>query len=157
MKDYQKKRHEDAMIAPCGMNCGLCISYQAMKYDLKKQGMNRKYCPGCIPRGENCTHSMKDHCDLIGKGKVRFCFECESFPCKYLKALDKRYREKYHMSMVENLEYIRDHGIDRFLDAETEKWKCPQCGEKICCHNGLCLNCSLDILRENKKYRWGEE
>jgi hypothetical protein len=26
----------------------------------------------------------------------------------------------------------------------------------ICCHNGLCLNCELDRLVQNKKYRWGE-
>jgi hypothetical protein len=26
----------------------------------------------------------------------------------------------------------------------------------ICCHNGLCLNCNLDKLRQNKKYRWAE-
>ncbi len=33
---------------------------------------------------------------LLGEGKLRFCFECESYPCKRLKALDKRYRTKYH-------------------------------------------------------------
>ncbi|MBN2253767.1 MAG: DUF3795 domain-containing protein, partial [Kosmotogaceae bacterium] len=47
---------EEALIAPCGMNCSLCINYQAMKDDLKKKGFHRQYCPGCIPRGENCTH-----------------------------------------------------------------------------------------------------
>jgi hypothetical protein len=26
----------------------------------------------------------------------------------------------------------------------------------ICCHNGLCLNCNLDKLRQKKTYRWGE-
>ena len=145
-----------SLIAPCGMNCGLCVSYLAMKYDLKKQGFRKTYCSGCLPRGKNCTF-MKNHCDLLGKGLVRFCYECENFPCIRLKALDKRYRTKYHMSMIENLEFIKEHDIERFLEKEEAKWCCSECGEVICCHNGLCLNCGLDKLRQNKKYRWDEE
>ncbi len=147
---------KEELIAPCGMNCALCISYQAMNNDLKKKGLNRKYCPGCIPRGENCTH-MAGSCDLVGEGKVRFCFECENFPCKRLKALDKRYRDKYHMSMIENLKCIRDCGMERFLEIEEAKWQCRECSGTICCHVGLCLECGLDKLLRNRKYRWGEE
>jgi len=40
-----------------------------------------------------------------------------------------------------------------FLKKEEEKWKCTECGEIICCHNGLCLNCNLDTLLQNKKNR----
>ena len=146
---------DEKMIAPCGMNCGLCVSFQFGASDLNKEGFNKKYCSGCVPRGENCTF-MDKHCDLIGQGQVRFCFECEDYPCKRLKALDKRYRSKHHLSMIQNLNTIRDFGMDYFLETEINKWKCPDCGELICCHNGLCLNCQLDILKFNKKYRWGE-
>lgn len=147
---------EDKLIAPCGMNCSLCIAYQAKLYDLDKQGFRRKYCPGCLPRGENCTH-MRDHCDLVGKGQVRFCFECGDFPCKRLKNLDKRYRTKYHLSMIENLNCIKEQGIETYLAKEKTRWRCPECGEIICCHNGLCLNCDLEKLRRNRKYRWNEQ
>ena len=147
---------EEKLIAPCGMNCGLCVSYLAMKYDLNKRGFKRVYCKGCLPRGKNCLH-MGDRCDLLGEGLVRFCYECEKFPCSRLKDLDKRYCARYHMSMIENLKFIKEHGIESFLEKEEEKWRCPECGEVICCHNGLCLNCDLDKLRKNKKYRWDEE
>lgn len=147
---------EEVLIAPCGMNCGVCVSYLAMKNDLKAKGFNKSYCPGCRPRGKNCAF-MKQHCDLLGKGLVRYCFECDEFPCRRLKDLDKRYRTKYHLSMVENLEFVHKHGITSFLEKETEKWCCPECGETICCHNGLCLKCSLDKLRQNPTYRWGEQ
>lgn len=150
------RQMEEKLIAPCGMNCGICVSYLAMKNNLKKQGFNKKYCPGCLPRGEHCTH-MKNHCDLLGNGLVRFCHECKDFPCSRLKALDNRYRTKYHMSMLENLQYIKEYGMDKFLEKEEEKWSCPECGDVICCHNGLCLKCNLDKLRLSKKYRWGEE
>lgn len=47
------------LIAPCGMNCSICVSYQFYEIDLNKNGFHRKYCPGCIPRGENCTHMAR--------------------------------------------------------------------------------------------------
>ena len=147
---------DEKLIAPCGMNCRLCIAYQFRKNDLNKRGFHKKYCPGCIPRGENCIH-MGDACELLAKGSLRFCYECESFPCKRLKALDKRYRTKYHMSMIENLNDIKEFGMDEFLEKEGDKWRCPECGGTICCHNGLCLNCHLDKLLMNKKYRWEED
>ena len=134
------------LIAPCGMNCGVCSSYLAMQIDLNTKGFRRTYCAGCLPRGKNCAF-MKAHCDLVGKGLVRFCYECSDFPCRRLKALDKRYRTKYHMSMIENLVFIKEHGIEDFLEKETEKWKCSECGEVISCHNGVCFRCHPDDLR----------
>lgn len=146
---------EEQLIAPCGMNCGLCVSYLAMKGDLNKQGFKKKYCPGCRPRGKHCTF-MKAQCSLVGNGLVRFCFECEKFPCSRLKDLDQRYRTKYHMSMIENLEFIKAYGMERFLEKEEVKWRCATCGGMICCHNGLCLHCDVDKLRLKKSYRWDE-
>lgn len=147
MKDY--------LIAPCGMNCALCVAYQFKEKDFNKNGFNRTYCPGCIPRGKNCTH-MADSCEILAQGKLRFCFECDKFPCKRLKSLDKRYRTKYHMSMIDNLNSIKQLGIEEFLSNERTKWECPNCKDIICCHNGLCLNCNGDTLKDNRKYRWNE-
>lgn len=146
---------EEELIAPCGMNCGVCISYLAMKADLNKKGFARRYCIGCRPRGKNCTF-LAGHCARIGKGLVQFCYDCHDFACRRLETLDKRYRASYRMSMIANLEVIREYGIKPFLQAEAVKWRCPECGGVICCHNGLCLDCGLDKLRRNRKYRWGE-
>ena len=60
----------------------------------------------------------------------KYCFECDTFPCARLKQLDKRYRTKYEMSMIENLEYIRDHGIRKFVKHEEKRWTK---GDKIYC------------------------
>jgi len=46
----------EELIAHCGMNCGLCISYQFKENDLNKKGFNRTYCPGCIPRAPYGFH-----------------------------------------------------------------------------------------------------
>jgi hypothetical protein len=59
------------------------------------------------------------------------------------------------MSMIENLEIMRDQGILRFLAREEKKWKCPGCDEVVCCHNGLCFKCERAMLEKKiNKYRW---
>ena len=65
---------------------------------------------------------MRDACQLLSKGSIRFCYECSNYPCKRLKALDKRYLTKYHMSMIENLDYIKEFGMEKFLTKEGGKW-----------------------------------
>jgi len=144
---------EERLIAPCGINCGLCSNYLAMKYDLKKKGVNKSYCPGCLNNGRNCYYESK--CPRLGKKLIRFCYDCADYPCRLIKTLDKRYRTHYRLSVIENLEFIREHGVAPFLARETEKWRCPECGGVICCHNGICFNCGLEKLRQKRcKYRW---
>ena len=144
---------EEELIAPCGINCKLCIAYQFKDKDINKRGFHRRYCPGWIPRGSNCLH-MGDSCDLLKNGIVRFCYECEKFPCKRLKALDKRYRSKYQVSAIDNLNYIRDKGLEEFLSSQDAIWKCKKCNDFICCHNGLCLTCEIEVFVKNPRYRW---
>ena len=148
---------EEVLIAPCGMNCAICSGYLASKNDLKSRGVKMPYCTGCRPRDKQCAF-LRKRCDLILYGEIKYCHECPDFPCRNLKHIDKRYRENYRMSMIENLEYVRDSGITRFLEKEEEKWKCLECGETICCHNGICFNCGLDKLKNKKKrYRWEDD
>jgi Protein of unknown function (DUF3795) len=143
------------LIAPCGMNCGLCASYLAMKNDLKQKGFGKTYCTGCLPGHKNCHY--KRECEPLRDGLVRFCYDCRDFPCRHLRTLDKRYRSFYHMSMIENLEFIKKYGVERLIEKEAVKWRCSACGGVICCHNGLCYKCNLDKLRQKKhRYRWEE-
>ena len=115
------------------------------------------YCAGCRPRDKKCAF-LKKRCDLLLRGQVQYCYECTDYPCHRLLHIDKRYQTLYRMSMIENLDYIKKNGIRPFLEKEGGKWKCPKCGGVICCHNGVCFNCGLDILESKKKrYRWEDD
>ncbi len=145
------------MISPCGMNCALCSSYLAFKNDVTSKGVKMPYCKGCRPRNKNCAF-LKKSCSKLLNGEVNFCFECTSFPCDRLTSIDKRYKSLFRMSMIENLNLIKEKGIDKFLTEQNEVWKCKSCGELICCHNGICYKCSLEKLKSKKqKYRWDEQ
>lgn len=70
------------------------------------------------PQNEN-SHSVQiKNCEKMAKSKVKYCFGCGSFTCDRLNNLDKRYRTKYGMSMIENLENIRKLGIRHFIRNE---------------------------------------
>ncbi len=145
---------EESLVAPCGMNCAVCSAYLAKTHNVKDAGIRYPYCPGCRPRHKTCAF-LKKRCTRLLNGKVRFCFECPDFPCENLLKLDRRYRNRYHMSMVDNLTAIKQKGITRFLAQEEEKWRCPRCGDTICCHNGLCFSCQQPQLKKQTfRYRW---
>lgn len=148
---------ETELISSCGMNCTICSSYLALKNDVKSKGIRMPYCTGCRLRDKKCAF-LKKQCKLLMNNKIRFCYECENFPCDRLKTIDKRYQSRYRMSMIKNLSFIKEKGIGKFLEKEKEKWKCPDCSGTISCHNGICFECGLDKLKNKKNmYRWGEE
>jgi hypothetical protein len=146
----------EELIAPCGMNCAICSGYLAFRNDVKSKGIRMPYCSGCRARDKQCAF-LKKKCHLLLSGQVQYCYECQDFPCERLRHIDKRYQALFRMSLIENLEYIREKGIRQFLEKEEEKWRCPECGAVICCHNGICFSCGLGLLKNKKKrYRWEE-
>lgn len=126
---------ENLLIAPCGMNCGVCYAYLREK----------NKCPGCrlfkAPEPVSIARCKIKNCAVIQQGKVEFCFGCDNFPCKNVKHMDKRYRTKYKMSVIENLENIEKHGLREFMRNEEIRWSCAACGGTICVHKGYCYSC----------------
>jgi hypothetical protein len=111
------------MIAPCGMNCHLCMAY------LRES----EPCPGCrtkSPKPKTRSECKIKNCARMGKSG--FCYDCKSFPCQRLGKLDARYRKKYSMSMIGNQIYIKKNGIARFLRKEGRRWE--KDGKVFCVH-----------------------
>ena len=127
----------EELIAPCGMNCRICLGFFGYTTSGKKRKMR---CIGCKLTNKSCAF-IKKFCKKLTKKEIEYCYECTDFPCKQLQKLDKRYREKYNMSMVVNLEYIKEKGMKEFLHAQEEKYKCNNCKGIICVHNGVCYSC----------------
>ena len=128
-----KSKTTNKLIAPCGMNCALCLGFQREK----------NKCNGCNGADKLKLNSCRI-CSItkcVKSKKIRYCFECDKLPCTRMKQLDKRYRTKYGMSMIENLEYIKKYGIRKFINQQNKKWKCKKCNSLLCVHRDFCLNC----------------
>lgn len=117
------------------MNCGICYAY------LRKKNK----CPGCrffdAKEPVSIARCKIKNCEIIKNDSVKFCFECKDYPCKNLKNLDKRYRTKYSMSEIDNLEFIKKNGIKKFVKSEKIKWSCSKCDGIINVHKGACSKC----------------
>jgi len=100
-------------------------------------------CPGCwfVDRGKSRINCIIRNCGFLETTKSKFCYDCSKFPCHRLKQLDKRYRTKYKTSFLENLDIIKEKGIDYFLEFEADRRKCPHCGASLSVHRDHCLAC----------------
>ena len=131
------------LIAPCGINCGTCIAYLREK---------KNRCHGCrhaelnIPSTRlNC--SIKN-CGHLENAESKLCYDCRMFPCARLKHIDKRYRTRYHTSLIGNLVTIRETGMESYLENEVRRWSCTNCGSILSVHKDQCMKCNLELKRE---------
>src|SRR5512147_2184690 len=129
------KSFDTRLMAPCGMNCGVCLGYLRQK----------NHCSGCRTRQVDdrktrvqCTIA---NCSHLAETESGFCYECKKYPCKRMKQLEKRYSTKYKTSLAGNLEKIKQMGLEAFAGSEYEKWLCPHCGGTVCIHRGYCWTC----------------
>ncbi len=121
-----------ALIAPCGINCGVCLAFLRTS----------SRCPGCRvddPRKPKTRTGCRIKTCAARRGP--FCIGCADFPCQRLQHLDRRYRTKYGMSMIDNLRRIEAVGVRRFAEEERVRWTCGACGATICVHKPSCLIC----------------
>lgn len=130
------------LIAACGMNCGLCIGYLREK----------KPCGGCYKKDDlnkpcACKSCAIINCESLTKIESGFCYDCYKYPCSRLKRLDNRYQTKYSMSMINNLNFIKENGMERFLENEQNRWTCDVCGSGISVHRDFCLNCKTELRK----------
>lgn len=135
----QKEKFTPELIAPCGMNCGICKGYLAYSRGIPRERGKVSHCSGCLPRNKNCF--IKRGCKKLAKNEIKFCFECEDVPCENLDRVDRRYRKRYDMSMVENLKELKEKGMKKFLKNQEEKYECPECGDVISVHDRKCYSC----------------
>lgn len=125
-----------SLIAPCGMNCGICMAHLREK----------KQCAGCLGSDEgkpaHCVQCRIKNCAYLKETTTSgLCIDCAKFPCARMKQLDRRYRTKYNMSMIENLQAIQAIGMQAFIKKEQARWACSHCGGVICVHSGVCHDC----------------
>ena len=127
-----KNPFRTTLIAPCGMDCAICMAYLREK----------DRCGGCYAPDRKCSRN----CTIFSCEQLRgrYCYDCANFPCPRLRRLDTRYRKKYGMSMIENLRMIQEQGIRAFVRTERERWTCTACGGAIDVHHGRCSACGKE-------------
>lgn len=121
------------MFAPCGMNCMVCY----------KHCYNKKPCGGCLKddmsKPEHCRKCKIKEC--LKLRAHTYCFECTDYPCKQIKYLEKSYNKNYNESLIDNSRFVKEHGLEKFMEQLKIKHTCSKCGGIISLHDNECSEC----------------
>lgn len=144
----EEKRYD----AYCGIYCGACYVLDSCEKG-KEEELARELkispeevnCNGCKSDiiFKNCIDCYFRNC-CISK-ELDFCFQCSEYPCPELKKF-KNIERLPHLSVnLENLETIRDGGLENWLVAQKNRWKCPACETKFSWYEENCQNCGKKL------------
>lgn len=128
---------DEALFAPCGMNCLVCYRHCAHKTP----------CAGCL-LGERGKPAHCRACalrDCVRQRGLAYCYECGDYPCRRIKNLERSYRTRYGASLMENSEQVRTQGLAAFMAAQRARYTCPACGGVISLHDRACGQCGRGI------------
>jgi hypothetical protein len=138
----------------CGLYCGACSILKAFRTGVKdplasffsdEAGMTLQ-CRGCKSDQlfVNCAK-----CDIRpcaqAKG-IEHCINCPDYPCVHFAPLEFLTEKLPHLSVIAaNTQAIRDGGVDRWLDGQEAKWKCPDCGTDFTWYAAHCSSCGRPL------------
>jgi len=150
------------LVAICGLYCGTCPSYLATRkgdtaqlrlwaasMSLTEEDVQ---CGGCLSSHvakpcRECVHGFRA---CAAAHSVTWCFECEEFPCDRLF----RFRDahvvdgvSHHASVIEDLSFMRENGVQAWLDRQEERSKCPECGTAHYWFARFCSNCGAQLRK----------
>ena len=141
---------KEKLVAPCGLYCGCCYIYKA-SYDkalaediARKRGIKSEKvrCLGCMEEKGACKMLFNGavcptyECAVNQKG-LRFCYECEDFPCLKLAPAADRAQEIPHNMKIYNLISIQRTGLEKWLEEAERRWdqyyrgKKPRGGDEL--------------------------
>ncbi len=115
----------EGLVAKCGLDCSICELYlcrdnQDLFDFLVSKGIPQEFlpCSGCNANNGKCS-IMAEKCETYKCAEemdLRYCFECEDFPCEKLLPCAEAANQYPHNLKVYNLALIKSQGIDHFLE-----------------------------------------
>lgn len=127
--------------APCGVYCGACPSFE-------------KTCWGCGSADKNQKRKSKWGCKIrsccFDERNLDFCIDCEDFPCNLTEKLKNSYfnqdKFQYRHEIYDNLEKIKEIGVQSWVQEQQDRFKCPQCGGLILWYKYQCNECGMNFF-----------
>lgn len=128
----------------CGLYCGTCPQYLAPREkdleQLRKISeqsslpIERIRCDGCLsdrvfPPCEECRHGFRG---CAAQREITWCFQCPDFPCQRLKEFVPVHVVNgisHHEHVIEDLQYMKEHGVEKWVEEQHTAGSCPQCGK----------------------------
>jgi hypothetical protein len=144
---------EKELLAPCGLYCGVCAVLIAYRDDNEKfkekltgvyslSSTEQVRCKGCLSEDrflycEACP--IRDCC--AGK-QIEGCHQCDDWPCKFVEEFPYPAGKKV---MLRAIPTWREHGTEKWVEMEEERYHCPSCGYVLFRGAKRCRDCGADV------------
>jgi hypothetical protein len=123
------------MTAPCGLDCFNCPMYLANENEELRANISQRLgtsieeasCGGCRNEGGKIAYlGMTEPCNVyqcIGKKGIKFCSECNDFPCDHLHPYADKASQVPHNTKVFNLCLIKKMGLESWAKDKAKSVK----------------------------------
>ena len=120
------------MTAPCGLDCFNCAMYFASNDEGLRTYMSQHLgvpieqasCNGCRNEGGKIAFlGMTEPCNVYqctGKQGIKFCCECNDFPCDHLHPYADKASQTPHNTKVFNLCLIKKLGLESWAKDKSK-------------------------------------
>jgi hypothetical protein len=154
------------LAAACGTYCGACPAYIAKhgedeQIKLRRQKrsssgsakvlpgippsnwMDGLLCDGCLSGGKLAAHCQRCNIRLcaLNKQSNSRCSGCEELPCYRITNLMNMGNYLHRKEYLPNLKKIREMGVQKWVEYEAERWRCPKCGLPMSWYDAECIGC----------------
>ena len=154
------KQDISKQVGICGLYCGTCPNYLASRKNdttqLKKISQDRGIpiedirCDGCLsekvfPPCLECRHGFRE---CAAEKQVTWCFECHDFPCERLRNFTNVHIVdgiSHHANVIKDLQYMKDNGIEPWVEEQEKAGHCPRCGEALYWFVRSCSHCNTSL------------
>jgi predicted RNA-binding Zn-ribbon protein involved in translation (DUF1610 family) len=152
-----------SLAAACGTFCGACPAYlakhteneqirqkrispeptEAQKGIPPSSWMKGFLCDGCLSGGQLAGHCQSCNIRLhaMEKQKDARCTDCGELPCFRITSLINMGGYLHRQEYLPNLKKIREMGVQEWAKYEEERWRCPQCGNRMSWYDAECIKC----------------
>lgn len=160
--DDNAKEGKRKLVGICGIYCGTCPRHLAPRIQddayLTQTSLETGYsadeirCDGCLsekvyPACIDCRAGFRR---CAQERNVTWCFQCQEFPCQRLRDfLDIHIVNgiSHPAKLIEELQSMKDRGIDAWIEKQEETDCCPRCGRILYWYDLQCSRCQSPIQR----------
>lgn len=122
------KYMKELQYGPCGLFCSACGAPD---------------CEGCLSDSVDDWVRQCKFRNCSQEKNITFCCFCNDFPCQELH--DFMNDEWLHHSTMEpNLDSIKKHGLEKWLQTQQQEYSCDTCGAGIKWYQKRCT-CGRDL------------
>jgi hypothetical protein len=154
------KKDATKLVAICGLYCGTCPSYLAYQENdveeiqrtAQRLGIpvEEVHCEGCLSGRvrARCVECPIGFRKCAAEKKVTWCFQCPDFPCQRLSDFRNVHIVNgisHHAHVIDDLSYMKEHGIEQWIDKQEKSGSCPQCGKRLYWFSRVCPRCHIQI------------